>query len=306
LEINVWCWYLNLYICFLNEISYLREKKKFNLLIHFAFGKYRDNPEIQLKKVLNDILKKKCLLFGKNPEFIPRLLPQYHPKFNGAKIYQIPIEIMNKGPNYIDINATKQSNLSKNHFNYIREDVKMICFIDISVNNIVNSIHIKQYGRFGIVFRNTFLYKKGIKKVHYFKESELFCDDKVLKWNFQYAYRSNLNSQELIDKRELEIEILAYRKPAKMFSSFINLRRLNLKAMEVENVYDRYCIGYNFKKEREWRIVSSEDTYLDFSESDLSLIFVPNNKIQRKLIQYFKTNWSIIPKVEICPQLISK
>lgn len=271
------------------------------MLIHFAFRKIKDNIDQQIKYAIEKIFEKRKLLFRKNPEFIPCLNPKYHPKFTGVNIYPIPIQNVKKGPNYVEVEVTNKEKFSDNYFTYLREDIRMICFINISVNKIANSIHVEQYGRLGIVFREGFLHKQGIKEVHYFKENELLYDEKVLKWNLQYAYRPNLNSKELLKKRELEIEILAYRKPIKMFGSFKNIRRLNLYKMDVEDVYNEYKIGYDFQKEREWRLVSFNNDYLNFLETDLSLVFVPNNNIREKLTKYFKINWSNLPEVKVCP-----
>lgn len=272
------------------------------MLIHFAFGKYKADTNLQIEFAIEKIFSKRELLFGKNPEFIPRIKPQYHPAFIGAKIKPIPLQIAKKGPNYIGIDVMNNGNISENHFSYIREDIRMICFTDISMNNIDNSIHVGQYGKLGIIFHKEFLENSGIRKVYYYEEDRLINDDKVREWNF-YAYRTDLNTEEKLKKRELEIEILSYRKPIKMFKSFKELRRLNLAKGCVEDVYDVYNnfeIGYDFQKEKEWRLVSFQNDYLNFSESDLSLVLVPNDKIRVELTQYFKSNWSNLPVVKIC------
>jgi len=269
------------------------------MLIHFAFRKFRNNPKLQLENAINNIFKEKRLLYSKNPEFIPRLLHQYHPKFTGVKSYQIPIHIVSKGANYIGIDTTKQIKSSSNYFNYIREDVRMICFTDISLDSLESSSHLVNYGKLGIVFCEEFLNRHRIKKVKYFKESELFNDQNVLRWNFLYAYQPNLSNEEKLKKRTLELEILLYRKPVKMFKSFKKLRRLNLNKMNIEDVYKEYKIGYDFQKEKEWRLVSPQNDYLNFSESDLSIVFVSSNKIREELTKYFKNNWGNPPEVKI-------
>lgn len=269
------------------------------MLIHFAYKKFKNSPELQLKKTINNIFRKKRLLYRKNPEFIPRIKPQYHPAFRGAKIIPISLQSAKKGPNYIAIDITNNENISESHFSYIWEDIRMICFTDISMNDIDSSIHVRQYGKLGIIFHKEFLDNIGIKKVCYYAEYRLINDEKVRQWNF-YAYKPKLNIEENLKKRELEIEILSYRKPIKMFKSFKELRRLNLAKGCVEDVYNEYKIGYDFQKEKEWRLVSFQNNYLNFSESDLSLVLVPNDRIRVKLTQYFNSNWSNLPEVKIC------
>ena len=272
------------------------------MLIHFAYAKYKADPNQHIECAIKNIFSKRKLLFSKNPEFIPLINRQYLPKFRGDKIVPIHLHSAKKGPNYIEINVMNNENISENLFSYLREDIRMICFTDISLKDIATSIHVKQYGKLGIIFHKKFLKRHGIRKVVYFEENKLIYDEKVCQWNNQYAYEptKNLNTKERLKKRELEIEILAYRKPDKMFKSFKELRRLNLSKGIVEDVYNRYEIGYDFQAENEWRIVSKQDNYLLFSESDLSIVLVPNTDIQKNLTHFFKTNWSNKPDVRVC------
>ncbi len=274
------------------------------MLIHFAYSKYKTDLKRQIECAIKNIFSKRKLLFRKNPEFIPRIKPQYHLAFTGAKIKNIPLQNVKTGPNYIEIDVLNNGNISENHFSYMREDIPMICFTDISMNDVTNSILVRRYGQLGIIFHKEFLEKNGVKKVYYYKESKLIHDEKVRQLN-SYFYNSNLNTKENSKKRELEIEISTFRKPKKMYKSFKEFRRLNLAKKCVEDVYDvykNYEIDYDFQIENEWRIVSkkNQDNCILFSESDLSIVLVPNTDIQKKLTDFFKTNWLNKPEVRVC------
>ena len=103
------------------------------MLIHFAYGKYKADPIQQIECAINNIFSNKKVLFGKNPEFIPVLNPKYHPKFRGAKIELIPIKKAKKGANFVEISVMNNKYISENRFRYLREDIRMICFTNISL-----------------------------------------------------------------------------------------------------------------------------------------------------------------------------
>jgi len=159
----------------------------------------------------------------------------------------------------------------------------------------------------GIVLKDDFLKRSSIKAVQYYDEDSLFSDPLVVEWNLKFAYKPNLNSIERREKCEIETKILAFRKPATLFKSFLESRQLAIKNMgtkidvEIVDAYERYPIGYNFREEMEWRIVSDTEEFLPFFESDLFIVIVPDEKCGSVLNQYFNKNWKIIPRIEIFP-----
>ena len=155
------------------------------MLIHFAYAKYKDEPNLQIENAIKNIFSKRKLLFGKNPEFIPRLNQRYNPKFKANKGIPISFGQVSKGPNYIGIEVRENDNISENRYGYIKENIRMICFTDISLEDVATSIHVEQYGKLGIIFYEKFLEKYGIKKVYYYEENKLIDDEKVGHWNNQ-------------------------------------------------------------------------------------------------------------------------
>lgn len=103
----------------------------------------------------------------------------------------------------------------------------------------------------------------------------------------------------------MESEILTYRKPAYQFESFSDSVSIVFsgKDVNIKPVYDCYPPGYNFQDEQEWRIAQIEDNkYINFSERDLTMVIVPNNKSKEKLTTYFEKEWDFRPNVQIFPK----
>lgn len=278
------------------------------MFIHFAFAGLKNDITAQTEDVINKILEPKRLKFSINPEFIPVFQPHLHPKFKGKKVGQIALESFRPtgdavGASLADLKfVTPESDI---HF--LPYEMHMICFIKIPLKQLSRSIHSYEYGKAGIVLKDDFLKRIGIKAVQYYEEGSLFSDPLVVEWNLKFAYKSNLSSIERKEKRELETQVLAFRKPATLFRSFLESRLLAIKNIvpqiniEIFDAYARYPIGYNFREEMEWRIVSYTEEFLPFSESDLFMVIVPDEKCGSVLNQYFKKNWKIIPLIEMFP-----
>ncbi|MCX5832592.1 MAG: hypothetical protein NT140_12030 [Deltaproteobacteria bacterium] len=68
------------------------------MYIHFAFGAYKNDIQIQTNSVIDDVLQKKRLLLKANPEFIPVFQPHIHAKiFNDSRfidttVLNLPLE----------------------------------------------------------------------------------------------------------------------------------------------------------------------------------------------------------------------
>ena len=283
------------------------------MFIHFSLGKYKDNTLKQTDELVNKVLKKKRLWFRENSEFIPVFPPEWNKRFIGKEICHVELESFAKS--IVETNYEAKANLDKiktfsPQFNchYLRDSIEMICFIKISLSDLKKSFHFNQYGKLGLVFENRYLRLQGIRQVEYYEENSVFEDPLIIEWNNKYAYNPSLSDEENKAKKELEKRILAFRKPAMLFPSFSESRLMKMErtkddfSVEIEDAYSRYQIGYNFKKENEWRIISKEgQEYLYFDEKDLFLILAPDITSLEQIKKYIDSNWTIRPKVLIYP-----
>jgi len=280
------------------------------MFIHFALASLKDDFKAQIDGLIQLILEKRRLLFRENSEFITVFQPHIHSKFKnsrfrGKQVIHIPLEYFQQCGNALITSIDEDIHLDpKYDLHFLKENIKMICFINICLTQLKKSPHSKEYGRLGLVFEDNYLRKNGIKQVRYYTEESLFTDPLVVKWNEEFAYRPNLTPEELARKKELEIQILVYRKPATLFESFSESRMLAIEksGLSIKDVYDRYSIGYNFQTENEWRIVSlCDEEFLWFEESDLRLVIVPDSISKKRLGKYFSTRWSSTPEIVVFP-----
>ncbi len=280
------------------------------MFIHFAFSSLKNAPDKQLEAVISNILKKKRLKYGVNPEFIPVFQPHCHPRFAGKKVVGIPFEKFkpsNSG-SVADLNDLKPTMPQYNYY-FLSDYIYMLCFINISFEFLSKSPHSLEYGKFGFVFSENFLNKNDIAAVQYYEETHLCTDPLVKEWNIKYAYKNNnsLTPVEIEEKKEIERQILAFRKPATLFKSFSESRLLEISkrsqeqtSFKIVDAYERYPIDYDFRKEKEWRIVSQEKKdFLSFTEEDLSTVIAPNDECVKPLKDFFDSNWNVRPGITI-------
>ncbi|OGD54615.1 hypothetical protein A3K80_05000 [Candidatus Bathyarchaeota archaeon RBG_13_38_9] len=272
------------------------------MFIHFAFGQLGKQGKIieQTEKVISTILTEKRLVARNCTEFLPAFpvrgkpLPLKLP----AKItkddmgrptvwFKIGDEVKNRQPNYEEIT-------------FLPSDVAMICFINISFNDLKTSPHSKEYGKFGIVLKTQFLKSVGIRPVLYYSEESLWYDPEIIAWN-SAARRNEKNLKAIQD------EILAFRKPETYFRRFADLTTITMR-IKPDNVtvspykYDRYPVGYDFRKEHEHRIVfQSENDDLQFKEDDVYMLIVPTLDAKNQIISYLKNKWKQPPLIEVFP-----
>jgi len=272
------------------------------MFIHFAFGTLGRKGEIQeqTKAVIDCILKEKRLKVSKCTEFIPEF-PE-----PGSK--RIPLDKMRFESNESGAQLVYELDPKKIHelpddesTYYLQRDVPMICFIKIAFNRLHASNHWMEYGKFGIVLTDTFLRSRGIRPVKYYTEESLWNDPLIRKWNYE------LKSLPPDKREDCEKEILTYRKPATFFPAFRKsvIAKITTAASggTVEFLkYDRYKEGYDFTKEREYRLVFDEGVdYLYFEEKDLFMVITPDPKAQRRIQDFFSRNWKRKPQVTIYP-----
>jgi len=272
------------------------------MFIHFAFGSLakENRVEEQTEKAIELILKKRQLKSSPCPEFVPayptpgiKMIPG-DLKVEGDKVAlgEIKLEKSTKPPR---IPAERE-------ITYLPVDVHMICFIKISFNQLPASDVHEYYGKFGIVLSNSFLNKRDLKPVEYYTEESVWTNPLIKRWN-QYA-GSNLYPEK---HKELQDQIVSYRKPATLFSSFLRLTTIEIKRTQEgltakHYTYNRYPEGYDFNKEREYRLVFKEGSgALLFNESDLYMIITPDSKAKARVEKYLKASWSYQPRVEIFP-----
>ncbi len=272
------------------------------MFIHFAFGNLGKQEKVkeQTESVVEYILREKRLKVSKCKEFLPAF-----PKAGAKRIPREMFKVTEEG-----LAATFYPKEDPNWFNklpddktihYLPVDVPMLCFIKISLNQLKNSTHSNEYGRFGIVLTESFLKANGIRPVYYYTEESLWNDPLIKKWN--HATKT-LSSRK---KAELKKEIVSFRKPASLFPSFresviTKITRAS-NGIKVEYLtYDRYKEGYDFRKENEYRIIFNEDVnYLYFDENDLFMIITPDSEAKHRIEDFFRQNWMQKPQIRIYP-----
>jgi hypothetical protein len=272
------------------------------MFIHFAFGQLGKQGKIieQTEKVIGTILTEKRLVARNCTEFLPAFpvrgkpLPLKLPakitkddKGHPTVWFKIGAEITDRLPNYDEIT-------------FLPSDVAMICFINISFNDLKPSPHSNEYGKFGIVLNTQFLKSMGIRPVLYYSEESLWHDPEIIAWN-NAARRNKKNLKAMQD------EILAYKKPETYFRRFADLTTITIRKTP-DNIivspykYDRYPVGYDFRKEREHRIIfQSENDGLQFKEDDVYMVIVPTLEAKNHIIAYLKDKWKRLPLIEVFP-----
>ena len=270
------------------------------MFIHFAFGLLgkQGKTEEQTEQVIELILKNKSLKVSKCTEFIPEF-----PKPGSIRIPLDKMRFKSNGANaqlIDDLDQKKNNKLPDNDSIYfLQRDVSMISFIKIAFNQLRTSNHCKEYGKFGIVLADRFLRSMGIRPVKYYTEESLWSDPLIRKWNYE------LKSLSPDRRKDCEKEILTYRKPATLFSTFKNSVMAKITVAPsggaVEFLrYNRYPEGYDFTKENEYRIAFDGGVdYLYFGESDLFMIITPDLKAKDRVESFLKHNWSRQPEVEV-------
>jgi hypothetical protein len=273
------------------------------MYIHFAFGSLGKQGKIeeQTNQVIELVLLEKRLLITKCKEFIPA-----YPKKGTKRIPAKMFKVTGEGQASVTFDLKGDPDWfnelpNDDSIHYLPMEVPMICFIKIAFNQLKTSAHSKEYGKFGLVFSDNYLVNKGIKQVFYYTESSLWNDALIRKWNYDQ------NKMSKTQKKDLEREILSYRKPATLFSTFkqsviIKLTR-DPQGTRIEYLtYDRYPDNYDFKAEKEHRIVFDEGVeFMTFDEGDLFMIITPNLNTKQMLESFFKDNWHDRPKVVVYP-----
>lgn len=270
------------------------------MFIHFAFSQLGKQGKIieQTEQVITTILTEMRLVARNCTEFLPTFpIPgEPIPLRRPAKIVKD-----NKGRPTVwfrtgDQGKDKQPNLAE--IKFLPKDVPMICFINISLNNLNASPHSEEYGKFGLVLNNEFLKSNGLRPVSYYSEESLWHDPEVIAWN-NAAWANERNQKAMQDK------ILAYRKPAKYFQAFAHLTTIMIARTTDEITashykYDRYPVGYDFREEHEHRIVfQAENDHLQFKENDVYMIIVPNLEAKKQIFSSLKDKWMRMPLIEV-------
>ena len=123
----------------------------------------------------------------------------------------------------------------------------------------------------------SFLKGKGIHPVEYYTEESIWTNPLITQWN--YYTRNKIHPEK---HKEMQDEIVNYRKPATLFPSFLRLTTIEINKTSEgltarRYTYDRYPEGYDFTKENEHRIVFAEEVdYLYFKEDDLFMVITPD------------------------------
>lgn len=267
------------------------------MFIHFTFGSLGKQEEIeeQTRRIIELILQEKRLKAYKCKEFIP-IFPNPNSKPIPLKQFKAVEGRTDLVVAQIDGNRIADTDSIR----YLPVDVSMICFINVAFSQLKNSGHHKEYGKLGIVLTNDFLKAKSIRCVHYYTEESLYRDPVILKWNRDRALSD-------AETKQLQREITAFRKPAKLFPSFAKsvthiISFGSGKPQTDYFTYNRYAEGYDFTKENEYRIVLDEGIdYLYFEEGDMYMIITPDLEAKKAIETFLNQNWREKPKVEVYP-----
>ena len=268
------------------------------MFIHFAFGALGKRGKIreQTKAVIDRILREKRLKAHKCKEFIP-----IFPNPNSTPIPLKPFKAVEGRTDLVAAEIDRNRLADIDSIRYLPVDVPMICFIKTTFNQLRDSKLAIEYGKMGIVLANDFLKVKGIRCVHYYTEESLYRDPLILKWNHDSA------NGRLSEAQQLQKEITAYRKPARLFPSFeksvTHIIHFGSGQPRTDYfTYDRYAELYDFTKENEYRIVPDEGIeYLYFREGDVYMIITPDLEAKKAIETFLNQNWREKPKVEVYP-----
>lgn len=227
------------------------------MFIHFAFGQLGKQGRTieQTEKIISTILTEKCLVARNCTEFLPAFPP---PGKTLPLNLELPAKITKDDRGRPTVwfkigDHGKDKQPTHSDIRFLPSDVAMICFINISFNDLKVSTHSKEYGKFGIVLNTQFLKSVGLRPVLYYSEESLWHNPEIIVWN-NAALRNEKNQKAVQD------EILAYRKPETYFRRFADLTTIMIRKT-TDNItasrykYDRYTVGYDFRKEHEHRIV---------------------------------------------------
>jgi hypothetical protein len=271
------------------------------VFVHFAFGALRHErtSDEQSHNVIEHILRPRRLKASPCWEFIPAFNPHFgNPAARAIRWDSWKRTDYGAAASPPDLKLVPMAPITYCHVN-----VNMISFISISFRKLKSSSHPHEYGGFGLVFADRFLKSRGIKRVRYYTEDSVWQDPLVREWNDGHG-----GSLSDARRRELEKEIVRYRKPATLFPAFRASNGIKLSASPngttlIEHyTYDRYEEGYEFRKENEYRIVLDNGTeYLDFCETDLAKVITPDERARVETLHYLQSMWEKVPPVVVFP-----
>ena len=260
-------------------------------LLHFAFGNLAREQLFteQIDAFCEKILASMSLRASICPEFLPILN-------NSRAQWAIP----NSAQITPDGGVAFKEGTNSPPVALLPADVWMLCFANLPITKLRQWPHAEHYGKLAIVFSNRFRSQVNAKPVSYYQLHELQNDPKVI------VYNEAIKQKQQVE--ELAQELLAYRKPAKLWPKFRQLFgsisiQNNPTGLAIEHItYSRYQDGYEFFTEAESRVVTDEyNQYIPFNESDVLEIIAPSidgkNHIQNWLIK----NWTTQPPVTVYP-----
>ncbi len=261
--------------------------------IHFVFGSNHRNDKLarQVENFIELILKPRQLKASICPEFLP--IPG---RRGGKLLAPDPESVTEDGAVFFkEVGETAPVIL-------LREDVWLLSFVCIPFKKLSHWAPSDHYGKLGIAFTDRFSRRTQIQHVGYYELHGLERDPLVVKHNQARSNKDESTTQRLHD------QLLAYRKPARLWPEFQNLYANFLLTRTEDGVdvskitYDRYPTGYDFRQERETRIVLTEESqYLNFEETDVLKIIVPDTEIEKTVEKFLVTNWQVQPEVIVYP-----
>ena len=261
--------------------------------IHFVFGSdYRSGKLArQVENFIELILKTRQLKASICPEFLPL------PGCRGGKLLAPnPESVTEDGAVFFkEVGETAPVIL-------LKEDVWLLSFVCIPFKKLSHWAPSDHYGKLGIAFSDRFSRRAQIRHVSYYELHGLERDPLVVKHNQARFNNDGATTQRLHD------QLVAYRKPARLWPEFQNLYAIfrltrTDDGVDVSKItYDRYPTGYDFRQERETRILLTEESqYLNFKETDVLKIIVPDTEIKKTVEKFLVANWQVQPEVIVYP-----
>ncbi len=262
-----------------------------SMFTHFTFGNLKHDPALQIQKFIDLILLPQKLKFCSCVEFLIA---------NNSSGFKVPLERATKVNNEISV-PIKLDDLiySPKSIAFLPQNIFMICFIKSSENKLRKNVHLKEYGNLGIALTDDFIKKNYAEEVQYYKHFKIVNEPIVIEWQ-KLASKTDRTTAEGERIQHLVRKITAFRKPEKMFKEFQEkIVLMTNDNLEIKSIYDRYPLGYDFRNEFEWRIISDTEKYLSFKTENIVKIFTANEPQKVAIQNALSKKWEKIPPIEV-------
>jgi hypothetical protein len=181
-------------------------------------------------------------------------------------------------------------------------EVCMVSFVDVPFAKLRKWAPAEHYGRVGIAFSDDFRRRLHVQRVTYYQYPDLARDPFVKRYN-----QATAEKNETL-RTQLSQVLLHHRKPATLWPElnglFAAVRVTETKSGTTfeKQTYSRYDEGYDFRIEREARIITEKEApNVPFEETEVLRIFVPDEKSGERVGEHIDSYWTCKPPVEVFP-----